>query len=239
LKFEEEKQLLQYYLKNNDLNSAHKLVTAHLRLVVSIAIKFRGYGLPLMDLIAEGNIGLMKAIKRFKLQKGTRLSTYAIWWIKAMIQDYILKSWSMLKINSSVLQKRLFSNVNKLKKKIFINDRNSYINNANFQTISLNNRLSNDSYAEISDIIADQNITADDFTIKKEEKAIRSNALKTALIKLSNREREIIKQRKLVEKPITLNELSKKFHVSSERIRQIEEKALNKLRHTICSATVK
>ena len=238
LKLEEEQQLLQQYLANKDLSAAHELFTAHLRLVVSIAVKFRGYGLPLMDLIAEGNIGLMKAVKKFKPQKGTRLSTYAMWWIKAMIQDYILKSWSMLKVSSSVLQKRLFSSVAKLKEKIVSNAKNSYISDSNLQTVSLNNKLSDDGAGELADTIADQAITVEDRTIHKQQQSMRHQALNNALTTLNEREREIIAQRKLAEKPVTLDELSKRFKVSSERIRQIEEAALNKLRQQICSPAI-
>ena len=228
----EENRLLRQYLVENNLTAAHKLITSHLRLVVSIAIKFRNYGLPIMDLIAEGNIGLMKAIKKFELRKGTRLSTYAMWWIKAMIQDYILRSWSMLKISAHVLQKRLFSNFAKLKEKIAYNNKN--INDVFLQTISLNNKIASDTVNELIDTIADQRINQEDKTINKQEYFLRSNALKRAFSILNEREKKILFQRKLSENPQTLDQLSKEFMVSSERIRQIENVALKKIRKYIC-----
>ena len=233
LKTEEEQLLLKKYLTNNDITAAHQLITSHLRLVVSIAVKFRSYGLPLMDLIAEGNIGLMKAVKKFKPTKGNRLSTYAMWWIKAMIQDYILKSWSILKISSSVLQKKLFSSVAKLKEQISTSNKSGPISDANFQAISLNNKLSNDGTTEIIDTIADQSISTEEVSINKQQQHIRKKALLKALSTLNEREKKIITFRKLAEKPTTLEELSIKFQVSSERIRQIEEVALKKIKNFI------
>jgi RNA polymerase sigma-32 factor len=238
----EEQILLKEYLEGKSLAAAHKLVTSHLRLVVSIAMKFRNYGLPLMDLISEGNIGLMKAIKKFEPRKGTRLSTYAMWWIKAMIQEYILKSWSMLKISSNILQKKLFSNVARLKERI-INDvsKNNYkhyVSNSNLQTVSLNNRLSDESPTELADMIADQEINQEDRVIATQERLLRRKSLKAALRSLNSREKEILLKRRLATKAQTLGELSKKFLVSSERIRQIEEAALKKLRKYICSTTI-
>jgi len=231
---EEESALVDSWIKNKDLGAAHKLVTSHLRLVVKIALKFRNYGLPLMDIISEGNIGLMKAVKKFKPEKGNRLSTYAMWWIKASIQDYIVKSWSMVKIGSGVLQKKLFSSVATFKKKFDTKDNefektDSILENS-YQTVSLNERLGSEEGAEFIDTISDTTETHEEKIADKQINNLRINILKNAIASLNEREQEIIKQRRLSETPITLDILSKKYNVSSERIRQIEESALKKIK---------
>ena len=232
---EEENKLVKLWIESNHLESAHKLVTSHLRLVVKMALKFRNYGLPLMDIISEGNIGLMKAVKKFKPEKGNRLSTYAMWWIKASIQDYIVKSWSMVKIGSGVLQKKLFSSVANFKKK-YAHEYNEAgkvdaILENSYQTVSLNEKLSQEENTEFIDTISDSTETHEDQIATKQIKNVRSSMLKNAINTLNNREQYIIQQRKLSENPVTLEVLSKKYNVSSERIRQIEESALKKIRN--------
>lgn len=231
---EEESNLVNSWIKNNDLKAAHKLVTSHLRLVVKMALKFRNYGLPLMDIISEGNIGLMKAVKKFKPEKGNRLSTYAMWWIKASIQDYIVKSWSMVKIGSGVLQKKLFSSVANFKRKYGSIDTevekvDSILENS-YQAVSLNEKLGKEEGTEFIDTISDCTQTQEENVADMQVKNFRVNILKNAISTLNDREQDIIKQRKLSENPVTLDILSKKYNVSSERIRQIEESALKKIK---------
>lgn len=230
---EEESALVDSWIKDKNLEAAHKLVTSHLRLVIKMALKFRNYGLPLMDMISEGNIGLMKAVKKFKPEKGNRLSTYAIWWIKASIQDYIMKSWSMVKVSSSILQKKLFSNISKLKEKIKGEDNSeidAIIQNS-YQTVSLNERLGDNEGTEFIDTISDFSESHEESFANKQIKNNRVKILNQAISSLNEREQDIIKQRKLSETPITLDVLSNKYNVSSERIRQIEEAALKKIKN--------
>ncbi|WPX95955.1 RNA polymerase factor sigma-32 [Candidatus Bandiella euplotis] len=242
---EEESTLVKRWLEKSDIEAAHQLVMSHLRLVVKISLKFRSYGLPIMDIISEGNIGLMKAVKKFKPEKGNRLSTYAIWWIKACIQDYIIKSWSMLKISSGILQKKLFSNTAAIKRKIGQLDyrqeteaqtkaEDSILENSYYVT-SLNETLGDEHEHEVIDTISDNAQNQEEMFADNEEKKMRTNILKDAIKMLDEREQDIIKQRKLSETPITLDVLSKKYGVSSERIRQIEEIALKKIKDFITS----
>ena len=234
---EEESKLVMDWIERSDIKAAHKLVTSHLRLVVKIALKFCSYGLPLMDMISEGNIGLMKAVKKFKPEKGNRLSTYAMWWIKACIQDYIIKSWSMVKVSSSVLQKKLFSSIENLRKKIGyvdakIEKKESILSNS-YYSVSLNQKLGDERKEELMDTISDDTINQEDLTANNQEKKLRLGVLRNAISSLSDREQDIIKQRKLSETPITLDVLSKKYNVSSERIRQIEEAAIQKVKQLV------
>ena len=234
---EEESKLVMDWIEKSDIKAAHKLVTSHLRLVVKIALKFCSYGLPLMDMISEGNIGLMKAVKKFRPEKGNRLSTYAMWWIKACIQDYIIKSWSMVKVSSSILQKKLFSSIENLKRKIGhvdskIEKRESIINNSCY-SISLNQKLGDEGKEELIDTISDNTQSQEDLTANNQEKKLRLGILRNAISSLSDREQDIIKQRKLSETPVTLDVLSKKYNVSSERIRQIEGVAIQKVKQLV------
>jgi len=228
---EEEANLLYLWIHHRKLAAAHKLVTAHLRLVVKVALKFRHYGLPIMDIISEGNIGLMKAVKKFDPEKGSRLSTYAMWWIKASIQDYIIKSWSMVKVSSGILQKKLFTSIAKLKEKIESSDeeQDSNLKN-NYQAIYLNEKLDKYQNTEFVDIISDNQELQDDNLANNQLKTERMLLLEKAINFLSPREKYIIENRKLSETPVTLELLSKKYNVSSERIRQIEESALKKIK---------
>lgn len=223
----EEKMYFKEYIISNNINSVHKLVTSHLRIVVSIALKYRNYGLPLFDLISEGNIGLMKAVKKFNPSKGVRLSTYAMWWIKSFIQDYIIKSWSILKISSSILQKKLFTSAVALKKKIKFFDHMQ-----NFQAIAINKHI-NDSDTEVGDLIADKNSSIEENFIEKSEQKFKFENLNKAIVQLSKRERSIIISRRVNEQSITLKKLSIKYSISSERVRQIEKSALKKIRKII------
>jgi len=237
---EEESKLVEDWLKKADIKAAHQLVTSHLRLVVKIALKFRGYGLPMMDVISEGNIGLMKAVKKFNPEKGNRLSTYAMWWIKACIQDYILKSWSMLKISSGILQKKLFSNAIALKKNIRdagfeVEEEDSILENS-YHVASLNQKLGDEREDELIDVVSDNAQNQEDLMADKQEKNLQLGILRNAIQRLDDREQDIIHQRKLSETPVTLDVLSKKYNVSSERIRQIEEAAMQKIRNFSATA---
>ena len=235
----EEYKLAKLWKDSSDLKAAHKLITSHLRLVTKIALKFRNYGVPLVDLISEGNIGLMKAIKKFDPEMGFRLSTYALWWIKATIQDYIIRTWSILKIGSAEAQKKLFYSFNKVKNKLLSftdkAEKSDNAKNVNALTpvISLNQTLNNDNHIELQDTIPDVTQNPEDLTIEKQNAEHRSYFLKSALLDLTEREKDIIIQRKLQEKPVTLDILSKKYSISSERVRQIEEKSMRKLKSSI------
>ncbi len=232
---EEEAELVETWLKKADIKAAHQLVTSHLRLVVKIALKFRSYGLPMMDVISEGNIGLMKAVKKFKPEKGNRLSTYAMWWIKACIQEYIIKSWSMLKISSGTLQKKLFSNAATLRKKIsdagFEVEAQDSILESSYHVTSLNQKLGDEREDEMIDIISDNVENHEELLANSQEKNLRLGVLRDAIRRLDIREQDIIQQRKLSETPVTLDVLSKKYNISSERIRQIEEVAMQKIKN--------
>ena len=229
-----ESELIQSWIKNKSLESAHQLVTSHLRLVIKIALKYRSYGLPLMDMISEGNIGLMKAVKKFNPKRGNRLSTYAMWWIKASMQNYIIKSWSMVKIGSGILQKKLFSSIATLKKKIQYRDNeyekvDSILENS-YNTSSLNEKLCKHKNIEFIDSISDNSESHEENIANQQIKNYRINILNSAVRSLNEREKYIIKNRKLSEHPITLDILSKKYNISSERIRQIEESAIKKIK---------
>ena len=220
-----ESQLIYSWIKNKSLSAAHQLVTSHLKLVVKIALRYRNYGLPLMDIISEGNIGLMKAVKKFRPEKGNRLSTYAMWWIKASIQNYIVKSWSIVKIGSGILQEKLFSGISNNRKK------SSSILENSYNTVSLNEKLGAEVDTEFMDTISDNAESHEENIANQQIKDHRMALLDNAINSLNKREQDIIKHRKLSESPSTLHVLSKKYSVSSERIRQIEESALKKIRY--------
>ena len=238
-----------------DIEAAQVLVTSHLRYVATIALKYKNYGLPITDLIAEGNLGLMHAVKKFKPEMGFRLSTYALWWIKASIQDYILKSWSMVKIGTSAAQKKLFFNLNKVKNKLLHMhqgetnyDENKLIseelsvsvqevkdmdNKMNTPVFSLNNTPKDDSESEFLDIVIDESANQENTVLENNERSHRVSLMNKAMSNLNEREKDIINSRILQEKPITLDVLSQKYNVSRERIRQIENNALNKLKKSV------
>ena len=251
LEAKEEYMLAKAWKNQGDVKAAHKLVTSHLRLVAKIASGYRGYGLPLSDLISEGNIGMMHAVKRFEPEKGFRLATYAMWWIKASIQEYILRSWSLVKIGTTAAQKKLFFNLKKIKSKISaIEDGDltpdqvdkiaTELSVPHKEVISMNRRISgsdyslnspvtDDSSGEWQDWLEDDTQNQEASFADTEEYLIKKNMLSDSLEYLNERERDIISERQLSENPLTLEELSNRYGVSRERIRQIEAKAFEKL----------
>ena len=259
LNAEEEYMLAKSWRERGDLKSAHKLVTSHLRLVARMAMGYRGYGLPVSELISEGNIGLMQAVKKFDPEKGFRLATYAMWWIRAQIQEYVLHSWSLVKIGTTAAQKKLFFNLKKLKNQLqSIEDGNLSPENvseiANRLDVketevkdmenrlfsgdhSLNVRLSNEADIEWQDMIMDKGDTQDIIIENKNEYNYRKKIFSEALKVLNHREKEIIQLRRLRDKPKKLEELSQQFKISRERVRQIEEKAMEKLQKAISNIT--
>ena len=257
LEAEEEYTLAKDWLDKNDTKAAHKLVTSHLRLVAKIAMGYRGYGLPVADLIAEGNIGMMHAVKKFDPEKGFRLATYAMWWIKAAIQEFVLRSWSQVKIGTNASQKKLFFNLRKIKGKInaledgdLSNKQVSYIAKSldvsEDDVVTMNRRMLGGDHslnsqvsrhdgeeAEWQDMLADhrenQEIEYENF----QEKNIRNKMMQQALDLLKPREKDIIIKRRLIEPPKTLEDLSQEYKVSRERVRQIESRAFEKLQEAM------
>lgn len=257
----EEIELSKRWRDDGDVAAAHRLVTSHLRLVAKIAFKYRGYGLPVGDLIAEGNIGMMQAVKRFDPDKGFRLSTYAIWWIRASIQEYILRSWSMVKIGSSAAQKRLFFNLRKIKAKIGANgaisergmsdeqvsDIARILSVSNQDVIDMDQRMSGqDVYlnsaayqegeGEKMDFLESPGENQETMLSNRQETTKKQSLLQRALKTLSERERDIIQRRRLQDTPDTLEDLSKAYSISRERVRQIEVRAFEKLQKEMTSA---
>ncbi len=252
---EEEYMLAKRYKEHGDTKAAHKLVTSHLRLVAKIAMGFRGYGLPLVDLISEGNVGIMLAVKKFDPEKGYRLATYAMWWIRAQIQEYVLHSWSLVKIGTTAAQKKLFFNLKKLKNQLkAINEGSLSPENINEiatkldvkekEVIDMNNRLlsgdqslnakvSHESESDWIDLIADDRKIHSVAIEEKNLLSYRKKSLMDAMKFLNDREREIFIHRRLEDEPKKLEELSKKYKISRERVRQIEEKALEKIKKYI------
>ena len=251
----EEYMLAKRYKEHGDSDAAHKLVTSHLRLVAKIAMGYRGYGLPITDLISEGNVGIMQAVKKFDPEKGFRLATYAMWWIRAQIQEYVLHTWSLVKIGTTAAQKKLFFNLRKIKNQLESIDSGN-LSPENVREIatrldvkegevidmenrlftsdqSLNIKLGEENNTEWQDLIEDKKETHDKIIENKDELNYRRNLFLKALKVLNEREREIIKMRKLRDNPLKLEELSKKYKISRERVRQIEEKALEKLQKEI------
>ncbi len=252
---EEEYMLAKRYKEHGDSDAAHKLVTSHLRLVAKIAMGYRGYGLPVTDLISEGNVGIMQAVKRFDPEKGFRLATYAMWWIRAQIQEYVLHSWSLVKIGTTAAQKKLFFNLRKIKNQLTSIDSGN-LSPENVREIaarldvkegevidmenrlftsdqSLNVKLGEEHDTEWQDLIEDKQETHDRIIENKDELNYRRSLFSKAFEVLNEREKEIIKLRKLSENPFKLEDLSKKYKISRERVRQIEEKALEKLQKEI------
>ena len=252
---EEEYMLAKRFQDHDDTEAAHKLVTSHLRLVAKIAKGYRGYGLPITDLISEGNLGIMRAVKKFDPDKGFRLATYAMWWIRAQIQEYILRSWSLVKIGTTAAQKKLFFNLKKLKKQMkSINEGNLSPENAREIASKLNikeaevtemdkrlysrdqslNKTINDEYkSEWQDTLVDENDTQDVIIENKDEYNFRHNLMSEAMKILNPREKEILTLRRLHDNPVKLEDLSKKYKISRERVRQIEVRALEKLQKEV------
>jgi RNA polymerase sigma-32 factor len=257
LEKDEEYMLAKSWSERDDVEAAHKLVTSHLRLVAKIAMGYRGYGLPLSDLISEGNIGMMHAVKKFDPERGFRLATYAMWWIKASIQEYILRSWSLVKIGTTAAQKKLFFNLRRLKGKIDAIDGGdlkpeqvTYIADtlevAETEVISMNQRMSGgdkslntpmasdiDGGGEWQDWIEDDRENQEVEFAEREEFEAQYSVMREALESLNPREQRIIHARRLTEPALTLEDLSEEFNVSRERIRQIEVRAFEKLSQTV------
>ena len=248
----EEYMLAKRWREHADTEAAHKLVTSHLRLVAKIAMGYRGYGLPISEIISEGNVGLMQAVKRFEPDKGFRLATYAMWWIKAAIQEYILRSWSLVKMGTTASQKKLFFNLRKLKGQIKALDEGDMkpeqvkaiaerLGVSEEDVISMNRRLAGDaslnaplkadgdSATEWQDWLVDEDENQEEKLAEREEYELRLQMLRRAMDRLNDRERRIFEARRLQEPPLTLEELSREFGVSRERIRQIEVRAFEKV----------
>ena len=250
LEAEEEYMLAKNLKSTGNIKSAEKLVTSHLRLVAKIAMGYKGYGLPVNEMISEGNIGLMQAVKKFEPEKGFRLATYAMWWIKGSIQEYILRSWSLVKIGTTTAQKKLFFNLKKLKNQIAPRTegdlRNEHVNQiadkldvSKEEVVSMNRRLSGKEFSlnaqvnedgdEWQDWLIDKELDHDLKFAHKEEMEQRKDLLKDSIKILNDREKEILYSRRLIDEPDTLEDLSKKYKISRERVRQIENKAFEKL----------
>ena len=247
---EEEYMLAKNWKTTGNIKSAEKLVTSHLRLVAKIAMGYKGYGLPVNEMISEGNVGLMQAVKKFEPEKGFRLATYAMWWIKASIQEYILRSWSLVKIGTTTAQKKLFFNLRKLKNQIAPQSegdlRDEHVDKiankldvSKDEVVSMNRRLSGKEFSlnahvgedgdEWQDWLVDKELDHDLKFAHQEEMEQRKDLLKNSIKVLNEREREILYSRRLNEEPTTLEDLSIKYKISRERVRQIENKAFEKL----------
>ena len=255
---EEEYMLAKNWKDRGNLKSAHKLVTSHLRLVAKIAMGYRGYGLPVSELISEGNIGLMQAVKKFDPDKGFRLATYAMWWIKAGIQEYVLRSWSLVKMGTTAAQKKLFFNLKKIKKQIApseegdlkkeqVNEISKRLGVKSDEVISMNRRMmgqekslnepiKTDEKGDWQDWVVDENLDQELYLSQKQELDEKKSLLQDAIKILNDREKKILQERKLSDEPKTLDELSKKYKISRERIRQIETKAFEKLQKAMLNS---
>ena len=247
---EEEYMLAKNWKTTGNIKSAEKLVTSHLRLVAKIAMKYKGYGLPINEMISEGNVGLMQAVKKFEPEKGFRLATYAMWWIKASIQEYVLRSWSLVKIGTTTAQKKLFFNLKKLKNQIAprtegdlrdeqVKDIANRLSVSKDEVVSMNRRLSGKEQSlnapigedgeQWQDWLIDKNMDQELKFAQQEEMEQRKDLLQDSIKILNEREKDILYSRRLTDKPVTLENLSKKFKISRERIRQIENKAFEKI----------
>ena len=252
---QQEYMLAKSWREHGDREAAHKLVTSHLRLVAKIAMGYRGYGLPISEVISEGNVGLMQAVKRFEPEKGFRLATYAMWWIKAAIQEYILRSWSLVKMGTTANQKKLFFNLRKAKSKISALEEGDLrpdqvkiiakrLGVTEQDVIEMNRRLGGDvslnapiredgDSGEWQDWLVDDGSSQESRLMESEEADNRRKALGEALTVLNDRERRIFEARRLADDPITLEELADEFRVSRERVRQIEVRAFQKVQRTV------
>lgn len=259
LEAKEEYTLAKNWREHDDREAAHKLVTSHLRLVAKIAMGYRGYGLPIGEVVSEGNVGLMQAVKRFEPEKGFRLATYAMWWIRASIQEYILRSWSLVKMGTTANQKKLFFNLRKAKSQISALEEGDLhpdqvktiatrlgVNER--EVVEMNRRLGGDSSlnttvrgdgegtAEWQDWLVDDSPTQETLLADQEEVDNRHSALMQGLEVLNERERRIFEARRLADSPITLEELSGEFGISRERVRQIEVRAFEKVQEAVKEA---
>ncbi|AAK25060.1 RNA polymerase sigma factor RpoH [Caulobacter vibrioides] len=258
---DEEFMLAQRWKEHQDPQAAHKMVTSHLRLVAKIAMGYRGYGLPIGEVISEGNVGLMQAVKKFEPEKGFRLATYAMWWIRASIQEYILRSWSLVKMGTTAAQKKLFFNLRKAKSQIAafqegdlhpdqVSQIATKLGVLDSEVISMNRRLSGpdaslnaplraDGESEWQDWLADEEQVSQETRVAEdEEKSLRMSLLEEAMVELTDRERHILTERRLKDDPTTLEELAAQYGVSRERVRQIEVRAFEKLQKTMREAAI-
>jgi RNA polymerase sigma-32 factor len=252
LEKDEEYMLAKSYAEHDDTDAAHKLVTSHLRLVAKIAMGYRGYGLPVSDLVSEGSIGLMKAVKKFDPERGFRLSTYAIWWIRASITEYVLRSWSMVKLGTMAAQKKLFFSLRKTKSRLNILESGDLtpdqltqlseamdvseveVNSMNRRLMardtSLNAPLSQEEEgAEFQDTLISECPSPETITAEGQELSFRRGLLEDAMAELNDREKDIIAERRLNESPMTLDELGARYGISRERVRQLEARAFEKI----------
>ena len=262
LRPDEEFMLAKRWREDDDGDAAHRLVTSHLRLVAKIAMGYRGYGLPINEVISEGNVGLMQAVKRFEPDKGFRLATYAMWWIKASIQEFILRSWSLVKMGTTASQKKLFFNLRKVKGQIqALEDGDLHPDQVaeiaerlgvpEADVISMNRRLGGDTSlnaplrvdgenaGEWQDWLVDDTESQEDTLVDSQEHDMRMELLEAAISKLNEREQRIFRARRLEEDPLTLEQLSQEFDVSRERIRQIEVRAFEKVQKAVTAAAAK
>ena len=258
----QEYMLAKSFHEHQDTNAAHKLVTSHLRLVAKIAMGYRGYGLPIGEVISEGNVGLMQAVKRFEPERGFRLATYAMWWIKASIQEYVLRSWSLVKMGTTANQKRLFFNLRKLKGRIralgegdmrpeHVTEIATKLHVSEAEVVSMNQRLSGDASlnapiragegetGEWQDWLVDGHDSQEQVLIEQDEMDSRRSMLQGAMATLNDRERRIFQARRLAEDPMTLEELSGEFDISRERVRQIEVRAFEKVQDAVKAAALR
>ncbi len=256
---DEEFMLAKRWKEHQDPDAAHKLVTSHLRLVAKIAMGYRGYGLPIGEVISEGNVGLMQAVKKFEPDKGFRLATYAMWWIRASIQEYILRSWSLVKMGTTAAQKKLFFNLRKAKSEIsaleegdlrpeHVSQIATKLGVQEEEVVSMNRRLSGgdaslnapmraDGESEWQDWLADDDAVSQETQVAEdEEKSLRMGLLEEAMAELTDRERHILTERRLKDDPTTLEELASQYGVSRERVRQIEVRAFEKLQKQMQAA---
>ena len=259
---DEEFMLAKRWRDDDDRDAAHKLVTSHLRLVAKIAMGYRGYGLPINEVISEGNVGLMQAVKRFEPDKGFRLATYAMWWIKASIQEFILRSWSLVKMGTTASQKKLFFNLRKVKGQIQaledgdlrpdqVAEISERLGVPEEDVVSMNRRLGGDSSlnaplrvdgettGEWQDWLVDESDDQETTYAETEEHNMRMELLETAIGTLNEREQRVFRARRLQDEPLTLEELSQEFDVSRERIRQIEVRAFEKVQKAVTAAAAR
>jgi len=252
---DEEYMLARRWRDHGDIDAAHKLVTSHLRLVAKIAMKYRGYGIPVADLLSEGNIGLMKAVEKFEPERGFRLATYAIWWIKAAMTEYILRSWSLVRMGTMAAQKKLFFNLRRLKSRLEILDNGDLtydqaqmlaerLDASESDIVDMNRRISardtslnapigEDEGMEFQDTLVDESPSPEAQVIDGHESAHRHRLLAGALKTLSDRERHIFIERRLKDDPITLEELGQQYGISRERVRQLEARAFEKVKAAV------
>ena len=256
---DEEFMLAKAWREHEDSEAAHRLVTSHLRLVAKIAMGYRGYGLPIGEVISEGNVGMMQAVKKFEPDKGFRLATYAMWWIRASIQEYILRSWSLVKMGTTAAQKKLFFNLRKAKSQISafqdgdlhpdqVSQIATKLGVLDEEVISMNRRLSGpdaslnaplraDGESEWQDWLEDEtSVSQETYVAESQERTQRMTLMEAALTELSDRERHILTERRLKDNPTTLEELAAEYGVSRERVRQIEVRAFEKLQKSVTAA---